>query len=75
MPLCLSLTIMIAQILLPITSVPHPSTSLTLADATRIVPWDDDSAQNSNGSIDAPTGSLVDVSHSLNPEIEQWSEL
>ena len=59
----------IAQIFLPITSpVPHPSTSLTLAEATRKVPWDDNNAQNSNGSADAPAGRPEDVSHSLDPE-------
>ena len=67
-PLRLSLTIV--QILLPITSlVPHPITSLTLADATRKVPWDDNSAQNSRGTIDAaPSDFPGDASLSLEPE-------
>jgi hypothetical protein len=67
MPPRLSLTI--AQILLPIISlVPYPSTSLTLADATRMVPWDDNSAINSNVSINAPASSPGDAPHNLDPE-------
>ena len=69
------LSLTIAQIFLPITSlVPHPSTSLTLADATRKVPCDDNNAQNSSGSIDGPGGLLTEVSHNLDPENRQKSE-